>query len=269
MSTYTLKAEWDGVLELTFNRPEKLNAITLSMFGDVRDAVDELRERPELKVLLIRAKGRYFSAGADLTERGGQPPDLKGSPSNARTFMRTKMGNHMHALYEEMERVEKPIVVAHHAACVGGGLEMSLSCDFRLAAKSASYWFPEMQIGILPLSNGVGKLTRICGAHWARWMVVANEKVSADDARNMGLVHKVYPDEDFEQEVNAFCRRLAGFPSEVVAAGKLAVEMAQDLGTEQARHLERLTFSSLTFTPEKAEMLRKIQERLGAKSSGE
>jgi enoyl-CoA hydratase/carnithine racemase len=164
-----------------------------------------------------------------------------------------------------MERVEKPIVVAHHATCVGGGLEMSLSCDFRLAAKSANYWFPEMQMGMLPLSNGVSKLTRICGGHWAKWMVVANEKVSAEDARIMGLVHKVYPDETFEEEVRAFCRKLAAFPLEVVTAGKLAVDMAQDLGSEQARHLERLVFSSLTFIPDKDKMLSDVVKKLKGK----
>jgi enoyl-CoA hydratase/carnithine racemase len=260
---YILKSEWDGVLELEFNRPEKLNALTLSMFETIRAAVDELRTRSDLRVMLIRAKGRYFSAGADLTE--GKPQNFEGSATKARTWMRTEMGRGMHALYEEMERVEKPIVVAHHAMCVGGGLEMSLSCDFRLAAKSAGYWFPEMALGMLPLSNGVGRLTRLCGGHWARWMVVANEKVSADEALIMGLVHKVYADETFEEEVRAFCRKLAGFPVEVVAAGKLAVEMAQDLGPDQARQLERLAFSSLTFAPGKND----LRNRVGKKLSGE
>jgi enoyl-CoA hydratase/carnithine racemase len=96
-------------------------------------------------------------------------------------------------------------------------------------------------------------------------MVVANEKVSADEALIMGLVHKVYADETFEEEVRAFCRKLAGFPVEVVAAGKLAVEMAQDLGPDQARQLERLAFSSLTFAPGKND----LRNRVGKKLSGE
>ena len=260
MDGHILKSEWDGVLELVLNRPEKLNALTLDMFSTIRASVDELRRRADLRVLLIRATGRYFSAGADLTE--SEPVNFEGSPTAARTWMRTEMGCGMHALYEEMERIEKPIVVAHQAMCVGAGLELSLSCDFRLATSSAGYWFPEMQIGMLPLSNGVGKLTRICGAHWARWMVVANEKVSAEQALSMGLIHKLYADETFVDDVQAFARRLAGFPVEVVAAGKLAVEMAQDLGAEQSRQLERFAFSSLTFAPGKEEIARKVRKRL-------
>jgi enoyl-CoA hydratase/carnithine racemase len=87
MDDFILKSEWDGVLELVFNRPEKLNAITHSMFKSVRASVDELRRRSDLRVMLIRGKGRYFSAGADLTEGG--TPDFEGSPSKVRTWMRT------------------------------------------------------------------------------------------------------------------------------------------------------------------------------------
>lgn len=260
-----IRSEWDGVLELTVNRPEKLNALTRSIFAGIGEAVDDLRTRSDLKVMLIRSTGRYFSAGVDLTEPDGG--EFAESPSQARTWMRRILMSGMHSLYEEMERVEKPIVVAHHATCVGGGLEMSLSCDFRLASQSANYWFPEMQIGVLPLSNGVGRLTRIVGAHWARWMVLANERVTAERALTMGLVHEVYPDEEFEGKVRDFCRKLAGFPREVMAAGKLAIEMAVDLPIDQARQLERLTFSSLAFTKEQQEMSRRMRERLGGGKS--
>ena len=178
-----LRSEREGVLELVLNRPAKLNALTNEMFGIIREAVDDLRVREDLKVLLIRAKGRYFCAGVDQLQTGDSggptPPD---SPAAIRAFMRVPMGGGMHALYQEMERVEKPIVVAHHATCVGGGLEMSLSCDFRLAAQSASYSFPEMAFAMLPLSGGVSRLTRLCGPHWARWMLLANEPVPAERA---------------------------------------------------------------------------------------
>lgn len=257
---YVLRSEWDGVVELVLNRPSKLNALTRSMFGAIREAVDDLRKRRDLRVLLIRSTGRYFSAGVDLTEPDGM--ELGGSPMAARDWMRKELRGGMHDLYEEMERVEKPIVVAHHATCVGGGLEMSLSCDFRLAAASASYWFPEMQLGILPLSNGVARLTRLCGGHWARWMVLANEKVSAQEALAMGLVHRVYSDETFEDEVRAFCRKLAGFPAEVLAAGKLAIEMAHDLPADQARQMERLTFSSLAFSSERESLADGVRNKL-------
>lgn len=261
-----LRSERDGVLELVLNRPEKLNALTSEMFRTVRAAVDDLRDRDELKVLLIRAKGRYFCAGVDQnqTDGGGMRTD---GPAATRASMRVSMGGGMHALYEEMERVEKPIVVAHHAPCVGGGLEMSLSCDFRLAARNASSSFPEMAFAMLPLSGGVSRLTRLCGPHWARWMLVANEPVSADHALIMGLVHQVYPDESFEEQVWNFCTRLAGKPREAVAAGKLAIELATDLPSDQSRQLERLTYSSLAFTKDFLEMHEQLKRRLEGRSA--
>jgi len=259
-----LRVERDGIIEMILNRPEKLNAINPEVIRLLRAGVDDLRERDDLRVMLIRGAGRYFSAGADQTSgTGGQSHGA--SAASARSWMRVSMMDGMQLLYEEMERVEKPIVVAHHAPCVGGGLEMSLSCDFRLAAKNASYSFPELVFAMLPLSGGVSRLTRLCGPHWARWMVMANEPVTADEALNMGLVHKVYPDETFEQDVRAFCQRLAAKPPEAIAASKWAVELSADLPSDQSRQVERMAYSSLAFSQDFLSMHERHRKRFGAK----
>lgn len=243
-----IRNEWDGVIELVLNRPDKLNAINHAMMEILREAVIDLADDDAHKVLLIRANGRYFSAGADLSET----PYYKvgDSPARARNFMRRHLHTGMSALWAEMERVEKPIVVAHHATCVGGGLEMSLSCDFRLAAQSAVYSFPELEFAMLPLSGGISRLTRIVGPHWARWLVLAKESMSADLALTAGLVHKVIPDESFEEEVKAFARKLAGYPGQAMAIGKTAIELSALLGTDDARAVDRLTYGTLQFSPD-------------------
>lgn len=238
-----LRSEREGVIELVLNRPEKLNALNLEMLESLRQAVEDLRLRDDLRVLLIRAKGRYFSSGADLGAYSDNPSGRSGLET--RSWFRRGMGG-MQTLWQEMELVEKPIVVAHHAMCVGAGLEMSLSCDFRLAAASASYWFPEMKMGMVPASGGISRLTRICGLHWAKWMVLANKKVGSQQALAMGLVHEVYSDETFEDEVWSFCRMLSSYPPEVTALAKMSVEMAADLDSANARQLERLVYSNLT-----------------------
>lgn len=252
-----LVSERDGIIELVLNRPEKLNALDQQTLDIIRDAVEDLRLRDELRVMLIRAKGRYFCAGADLTAFQDLPDPMSGRKS--RSWFRREMGG-MQTLWQEMELVEKPIVVAHHAMCVGGGLEMSLSCDFRLAAASAGYWFPEMKLGMVPASGGVSRLTRLCGIHWAKWMVLANRKVDAQRALTMGLVHEIFPDETFEADVWEFCRELAAFPPEVTAVAKLSVEMAHDLESANARQLERLVYSSL-ISGEEHEMMREKHHR--------
>ncbi|CAN7477437.1 enoyl-CoA hydratase/isomerase family protein [Phenylobacterium sp. LjRoot219] len=252
----------DGILVATLNRPDKLNAITGEMMGLFEQALHRFRDTPELKVMLIRATGRYFSAGADM--KSGNATDQKRSGSGIRETHR--LGLHgMHRIYDEMEHIEKPIVVAHHATCVGGGLEMSLSCDFRLAAKSASYSFPEGLFGVLPASNGVSRLTRICGAHWARYLIMGNMKASADKALYMGLVHEVYPDESFEDDVMGFCRHLAKQNAEQMGTAKLAIELASEVGRDQGRQVERLANSALMLNPAYLEGIAKYVQGIGGK----
>ena len=242
-----LTEEAGAILIATLNRPDKLNAINAEMLALYEQALHHFRDTPSLKVMLVRAAGRYFCAGADM--RGGTAGSTNRTGSSIRETHRRGL-NGMHRIYDEMEAIEKPIVVAHHAACVGGGLELSLSCDFRLAAKSARYSFPEGKFGVLPASNGVSRLTRIVGTHWARYLIMANKPADADRALIMGLVHEVYPNETFEDEVMNFCRHLAQQNSEQMGTAKIAIELAHDVGLAQARNVERLANSALMLNPE-------------------
>jgi len=257
-----LVSENHGILEFKLNRPDKLNALNEEIFRGLTEALDTLIAREDLRVMLIRASGRYFCAGVDLTER--PMPDMKGMTTNVRTWYRRDLGG-MLPLYLELEATEKPIVVAHHATCLGGGLELSLSCDFRLAASGARYGFPEAKLGAIPATGGVSRLTRIVGPHWARWMIMANQQVDAARALGMGLVHDVYPDEEFDERVMAFCRHLAQLPPEVTAMAKLSIELAADLDSAQARNMERLAVSALTLGREHTDMMRAMKERLTGK----
>jgi enoyl-CoA hydratase/carnithine racemase len=263
-----LITEEDGaILIATLNRPEKLNALNGEMMRLFEAALHRFRDTPALKVMLIRANGRYFCAGADM--RGGAE-DGSGRATTAsgiRESHRLKL-NGMHRIYDEMEAMEKPLVVAHHAACVGGGLELSLSCDFRLAAKSASYAFPEGKFGVLPASNGVSRLTRIVGTHWARYLIMANRPADADRALIMGLVHEVWPDDIFAEEVMRFCRHLSGQNAEQMGAAKIAIEMAHDVGLAQARNVERLANSALMLNPDYRAGIEEYIQRIGTKGKG-
>jgi enoyl-CoA hydratase len=235
----------DNILIATFNRPDKLNAMSAQMVDLIEQAVHRFRDTPELRVMLFKSKGRYFSAGADLRQGGGGERTWPTKGSEVRESHRRLP---MRRVWDEMEGIEKPFVVAHHARCVGGSLEMSLSCDFRLAAASASYAFPEAKFGVLPATNGVSRLVRIVGPHWARYMIMANIPLDAQEAWNAGLVHKVFPDETFEDDVMAFCRHLAKQDAELVGAAKVAIELAADLPAHQAAQVERLVNSSIMTT---------------------
>ena len=253
----------DGILIATLNRPEKLNALSNQTMELFEAALHRFRDTPEIRVMLVRATGRYFSAGSDLKE-GGQPQTDQ--TATGIREMHRRLNRNMHRIYDEMEHIEKPIVVAHHAMCVGGGLELSLSCDFRLAAKSAGYAFPEGLFGVLPASNGVSRLTRICGPHWARWLIMANKPADAAMAFAMGLVHQVFPDENFEDEVMDFCRHLARQNGEQMGAAKIAIEMANEVGRDTARHVERMANSALMLNPDYLEGVKRYIGAIGDKS---
>ncbi|MET1756721.1 enoyl-CoA hydratase/isomerase family protein [Novosphingobium sp. RD2P27] len=259
----------DGsIIVCTLNRPDKLNAISREMMDLLTDAVLTFRDSEDLKVMLIRATGRYFSAGADLKAGNQKIVSPMGNSKSARGIRENHRLNlnNMQQLWDEMEHIEKPIVVAHQAMCVGGGLELSLSCDFRLAAKSAGYAFPEGLFGVLPASSGVSRLTRLCGPHWARWLIMANKKADADMAFTMGLVHQVYADETFDEEVMDFVRHLAKQNGEQMGAAKIAIEMCSEVGREMGRHVERMANSALMLNPDYIKGMERYLKGVGGKA---
>lgn len=123
-------------------------------------------------------------------------------------------------------------------------------------------------MGVLPASNGVSRLTRICGPHWARWLVMANKPVSADMAYTMGLVRQVFPYETFEEEVMEFCRHLARQNGEQMGAAKIAIDMASEVGRDTARHVERMANSALMLNPDYVARMEQYVGKLGSQGKG-
>ena len=171
----------------------------------------------------------------------------------------------MQSLYVKMEAIEKPFVAAHQATCVGGGLELSLSCDFRLAAQSARYSFPENKLGSIPASNGVSRLTYLCGVNWAKYMILAAKPLDAQRALVAGLVCEIFPDETFETDVLDWCRELAGQPPEMAAIAKLTIDLAAETTPDNAKKIERLGQSVLQIGDEQSAMLEAMKAKLSGK----
>jgi enoyl-CoA hydratase/carnithine racemase len=262
---HLLVSDEDAILIATFNRPDKLNAMSIQLMRTLGETVERFRDTPGYKVLLIRSTGRYFSSGADLKDPEGSNAAPPTTGSGIREMHR-RLPTDMRRIWDEIEHIEKPIVVAHQGMCIGGSLEMSLSCDFRLAAESARYAFPEGKFGVLPATNGVSRLTRIVGSHWARLLIMANMPVDAREAWNMGLVHKVFADTTFEEDALAFCRHLAQQNGEQMGAAKIAIELSRDLGAHQAAAVERLANSALMLGPDYQQLLRGHVASIGKKA---
>lgn len=230
--------EADGILTVVLDRDAKLNAISPEITEVLWGAVRELGAREDLRALVITAAGRYFSAGIDL----GAPSPL--SAAGTGSAFRANYRRH-HLLYDELEAVEKPVVLAAQGPCLGAGLEMACSVDFRFAAESARFQLPEVKLGVIAGSGGTSRLTRLVGPHWGKWIAMAGRSVDAQQALTIGLVHEVFPDEGFAAAVHERVREIIALPAEALGAAKLAVDLAAEVDRGTARHIERLTNTHL------------------------
>ena len=231
-----VRVEGDGILTVTFSRDHKLNAVNAKMLDGLRVAVDDLAEREDLRVMVIAAKGRYFTAGIDINGMpvGGvdrEPSGIKFRHEYSR----------LHKFFDDLESVEKPVILAAHAPCLGFGVEMGLSCDFRLAAARASFSLPEIRnLAALPGSGGISRLTRVVGPHWARWLAMAGQTMDAQQALSAGLVHAVYSDQVFHESVSAFAKDLASQSAEALALAKITIDAAVNADRRSARDFDRV-----------------------------
>jgi enoyl-CoA hydratase/carnithine racemase len=256
-ATHATTEERDGVLTVTFDRQDKLNAISPQMTETLWSATRALADRPELRVLVIQAKGRYFTAGIDvggMADREGETPQH---------YRRTYRAHHL--LYDELEAIEKPIVLAAQGPCLGAGLEMAGSCDFRFASDAATFRLPEINLAVIPGSGGTSRITRLVGPHWAKWLAMAGQTVDAQRALMMGLVHDVYPADGFHERVHEFAVGLTALPMEALGLAKLAVDMCANVDPATARHVERVANTTLVLGAEHRERVEDFRRRSAAK----
>jgi enoyl-CoA hydratase len=243
----------DGVITLTFTRDSKLNAVTDDMLDVMRDAVRDLGDHATNRALVITAAGRYFTAGKDIGEMGAHPDS---GVALRRDYRR------LHELFDEMERIEKPVILAAQGPCLGIGVEMASSCDFRFASERALFGLPELQnLAVLPGSGGISRFTRIVGPHWGRWLAMAGENVDAELARTMGFIHQIFPDETFHADVQAWVRKLVGMSAEALGLAKITIDAAADSDRRTARHVDRMANTMLLQTQEHLDKIEVFKNR--------
>jgi enoyl-CoA hydratase len=238
--------EHEDILTVTLNEPRRRNAISPAVTEMLWQALDSLIDRDDLRCLMITSTGSFFSSGIDLRFGAGHRRGLPQSqpPWNGWQYRRNYRSHHR--LYDEIEAVEKPVVLAAPGPVIGAGMEMALSCDFRFCTPNAYWHLPEVTLGAIAGSGGISRLTRTVGPHWARWIAMAAKPIDANQALQIGLVHAVYPEENFLEDVRAFCRGLTALPSEAVGLSKLAIDLADSIGgREEQRNVDRIANTTL------------------------
>jgi enoyl-CoA hydratase len=243
----------DGIVTLTFTRDRKLNAVTNEMLDIIREAVRDLGDREDLRAMIVQAEGRYFTAGADIGEMVAQP---ESGVALRRDYRR------LHDLFDEVEHIEKPIVLAAQGPCLGFGVEFGSSCDFRFATERVVIGLPEIpNLAVLPGSGGISRFTRLVGPHWARWLSMAGETVPADLALTMGWFHRILPEDGFHDAVRAWTLKLIGNSAEALGLAKLAIDAAVDADRRTARHFDRLANTGLIHTREHLDKIEAFKAR--------
>lgn len=176
----------NSVAYITFNRPEVLNALRSSMKKELEDAFDKIDSDDTIRGLIITGTGRAFMAGSDISEI---KPDAPGSET-------VEMSKYTHMLYNKLEEMGKPVIAAINGYAMGGGCEMALACDLRIASTKAIFGLPEADLGIGPAYGGTQRLPRLVGAGVAKDIIFTARKVRADEALNIGLVNMVVEPEN-------------------------------------------------------------------------
>jgi 2-(1,2-epoxy-1,2-dihydrophenyl)acetyl-CoA isomerase len=221
-----------GVLAVTLNRPEKLNAFNPEMHGLLRKALERALDEPGVRAVLLTGAGRAFCAGQDLSER-----DVK--PGAAPTDLSVSIGSYYNPLVRRLRALPKPIVCAVNGVAAGAGANIAFACDLVLAARSASFVQAFAKIGLLPDSGGTYFLPRLAGTARAMGLSLLAEKLSAEDAERWGLIWKTIDDAQLMDEARALARRLADGPTRGYGLIKKALYASAGNSLESQLDLER------------------------------
>ena len=223
---------------LTLRRDEKLNALSTALERELRDSLDRDEVRTSGCVVLT-GSGRAFSAGADLTELGGR------GPADVIAYYR-ESGD----VYERIAALPQPTLSAIAGYRLGGGLELALATDFRIADGTAVFGFPEVGLGILPSSGGTHRLARLLGPARAKELILLRERLSAAEALGAGLVTETVPAGAALQRALQHAQRLAGLPALAVSVTKQAIDAMPEASREAGILIERLAYGFLAQTEE-------------------
>ena len=184
---------------VTLDRPHRLHAISPQLIADLRDALRRMDEDERVRVVLLTGSGdKAFCAGADLADVGGMTP--------AKVAEVARKG---HLLCLDIEKLGKPVVAAINGVALGGGLELALPCDFRVAARRARLGLPEVTLGLVPAMGGTQRLPKLVGLASAKEIALLGDRLDAEQALRLGLVHRVFENETFEEEARRFAAALA------------------------------------------------------------
>jgi enoyl-CoA hydratase len=218
----------DGVATLRLNRPP-MNALSQALLGQIAAAALDFVADPAVKAVVVLGGEKAFAAGADIAEFGDQ--------AAAR-----QVGRAFRAAFDGLAAVPRPVIAAINGYALGGGLELAMSCDLRIASDKARVGQPEILLGIMPGAGGTQRLTRLVGPAKAKELVWSGRQVRSDEALTIGLVDRVVPADDLEAEALAWAGELASGPVVAMGLAKQAIDDGLDGSLARGLDVEAQAF---------------------------
>jgi enoyl-CoA hydratase/carnithine racemase len=225
----------EGILEITLNRPEKRNALSLELFDAIGDAF-QLAAQPAVRAVLVRGNGPVFCAGIDL----GSLASIAGDRTDGAFLSSLR---HLQDIFMRLERIGKPSVAAMQGVAVGAGLQLGLACDLRVAADDLRMGIYEIHYGIVPDLGGIHRVVQLCGPARAKDLAMTGRDVSADEGLRIGLVDRMVPVAELDQSARALVREIASKAplavraikrlSDSAAGGQSPEDSLRDVGEAQ------------------------------------
>lgn len=250
----------DGIATIILDRPDKLNAWNTLMREQLREAVSNVVDDDDVRVLIISGSGRAFSAGEDVKGMG----DLSSvGPKGFRRRVRM-----IHNVFDDLEQIEIPVIAAINGVAAGGGLELALSCDFRIASANAKFGLPEGNVGLIPGSGGISRLVKLVGPAISKKLVMTGEIIDASRALEVGLIEEVVAPEKLIDHCREFAQILAARAPLALGTAKLVINQCLNTDLETGRNLERLGQSTLKLSDDHEEGVKSFLEKRAPKFTG-
>ena len=240
----------DGIGYLTINRPKAMNAINSKVLSELYKQLRAIEKDDSVKVVILSGEGKAFVAGADIAEMNSLDP-IEG---------RTMISNG-HRVMNYIEEIEKPFIAAVNGFALGGGCELAMACDFRIASEKAKFGQPEVGLGIIPGFGGTIRLARLIGRGRAKYLLMTGDMIDAQEAYRIGLAEKVVAPEDLIPTCEEIAKKIMSNAPIAVGVAKKTVNMAYDIDSHTASTLEIEAFASTFASKDKTEGMTAFLEK--------
>jgi enoyl-CoA hydratase len=246
-----VKKEIEGrIATVKLSLPEKLNILSPEMIDELKETFESIAADDNLRVVILTGEGKAFAAGADIKKMSTF------SPLQARDF--AEKGQE---LLNFIENMEKPVIAAINGYALGGGCELAMACDIRVAARSAKIGQPEVRLGLIPGFAGTQRMLRLVGPGMAKKLIFTGEHITAEEAFRIGLVDLVVDDDKLMEEAKSIAKKILGSGKKAVALAKAVINMGRDSSFYSAIAHEREAFALLFSTDETKEGLKAFLEK--------